>query len=132
METKISVTFDVAAGGMERLRNQDEFLLPIPLSGSETGQQIIDAAAFDLDRDDATYFAIEAARPSFSNERINNLCDLIDAQIIAAVTEYLRAVTKGNLDKVNPFDVEAVDDDGEGCSLFVYVASPLFRHGAQQ
>lgn len=131
MKPKISVSFDVAAGGMERLRNQDEILLLIPLSGSETARQIINEAAFELDRDDTAYAAIEAARPDASNETINNLCDQIDSQIIAALTDYLSTVTKGSLDKVNPFNVESVDDDGEGCSLFIYVASPLFRAAAQ-
>lgn len=131
MQPEITVSFDVAAGGMERLRNQDEIIHTTLLEPQLTARDIIAGIAFDLDRDDATYEAIEAARPDASNETINNICDSIDSQIIAAVTEHLTAVAKGNLDKANPFDIEAPDDSGEGCSLFVYVASPLFRHGAK-
>lgn len=132
MKTQISVSFDVAAGGMERLRNQDEMIYSVLLEPNLTARDILDGLIFDLDRDDAAYDAIDLARPSWTHAAINSACADIHTKVIVAVEKYLTTVSKGELDKANPFAIEAPDDDGEGCSLFVYVASPLFRHGAQQ
>lgn len=129
-----SFSFDVAAGGMERLRNQDEILEPLTIGADMTGEDILRDIAENTNGAEQAFFAIEAARPDMSTDAINAACDECNAALIEAARAMLLSVTRGDLNKVNPFDLDAdsgADECEEGVSLFIYIASPLFRIGGK-
>lgn len=124
--SRFSISFDIATGGMERLRNQDEGLMRLELDPELTGQEILDGAAFDLERDDAAYMMIEAARPEMSGKDIDAALDEMARETLAALKILIEA--RAPLSQANPFKVEAPEsEEEEGCGLFVYIASELFR-----
>lgn len=104
-------SWDVCAPGMERLRNNYEFILAIPVSHGTDLDDVRQALKLDINSHDQ--------RASFDYPACR-----------AAIDQFCDQTLRPRMDdaKANPFadlETESEDDSEQGCYLYVFMQSPV-------
>lgn len=102
-------SWDVCCSGNERLRNRDEFMITVPVSGSTD----LDDVRREMKADIQGYMQPEWFDYSACRAAIDTFCDDTLRPLMEAFNR-------------NPFaDLETESEDGgDGCYLYVYMQAP--------